>query len=100
MIGTIHIQYFKTNYGELIIGSYGNELCLCDWRYRKMRKTIDERIQSGLMADFQEENSPIIDETKAQISQYLKRESHPGSCCSKWGECHFNHCTLSPDNWE
>ena len=40
----IHIGFFKTEYGELIIGSFGEKLCLCDWRLRKMRDRIDYRI--------------------------------------------------------
>jgi methylated-DNA-[protein]-cysteine S-methyltransferase len=49
-------------------------LCLCDWRFRKMRTSIDERIQSGLKATYAEEGSDIIEETQAQLSQYFSGE--------------------------
>ena len=73
----IKIQYFKTSYGELVLGSYNNELCICDWRYRKMRTSIDNRIKKGLDSDFIEETSEIIEECKNQLTEYFegKRES-------------------------
>lgn len=70
----IKIQYFKTPYGELIIGSYGEKLCLCDWRYRKMRESIDKRIKTGLNSDFIEESSDVIENTKAQLTEYFTDE--------------------------
>ncbi len=53
----ISIQYFKTPIGELILGSYNNRLCIADWRYRKMRKSIDDRLKKGLDAEYVEERS-------------------------------------------
>ncbi len=70
----IKIQYFKTPYGELIIGSYQNKLCLCDWRYRKMRNEIDARIQKGINSSYIEEDTDEIQETKHQLEEYFKGE--------------------------
>lgn len=70
----IKIQYFKTPYGELIIGSFEDKLCLCDWRYRKMRESIDKRIKKGLNSDFIEESSDVIENTKAQLTEYFTDE--------------------------
>ncbi len=68
----IHIEYVKTAYGELVIGEHNNQLCLCDWRYRKMRTSIDNRITKGLNAEFVEESSGIIELTKTQLSEYFE----------------------------
>lgn len=68
----ININYFKTHFGELILGSFNNQLCLADWRYRNMRTSIDQRIQNGLNAVYVEESSTVIEETKLQISQYFE----------------------------
>jgi len=68
----IAIQYYNSTFGELIIGAFENQLCLCDWRYRKMRTTIDKRICSGLNAEYQHASSPIIDQTIEQIEAYSK----------------------------
>ena len=74
MTDKISIQYHKTELGELILGSFKNELCLCDWRYRKMRGAIDCRIQKGLNAEYIQQNSPIIAESFKQISEYIAGE--------------------------
>jgi len=67
----ISIQYFKTKIGELILGSFENKLCLLDFRYRKMRKTVDARLKKGLVAEFIERDSDILKETRKQIDEYL-----------------------------
>ncbi len=71
---SINIEYFKTPFGELILGSFDNKLCLCDWRYRKMRSSIDKRIKTGIGAEYHESGSDVITETKAQLNQYFKAE--------------------------
>ena len=68
----IKIQYFKTTFGELILGSYENKLCLCDWRYRKMRASVDSRIKKYLNSDFIEETSEVIEECKTQLTEYFE----------------------------
>ena len=51
MSNIIQTTYFKTPYGELILASFENKLCLCDWRYRNMRSTADKRLQKNLNAN-------------------------------------------------
>ena len=67
----INIQYCKTKIGELILGSFEGKLCLLDFRYRKMRKTGDERIKKGLNAKFAENNTEIIEKTLAELDEYF-----------------------------
>jgi methylated-DNA-[protein]-cysteine S-methyltransferase len=76
MSDKIKIEYFKTPFGELILGSFEDKLCLADWRYRKMRTSIDKRIKNTLKAEYVEKGSPVIEKTKAQLHQYFegKRE--------------------------
>ncbi len=69
---TINISYYKTTIGELIIGSYDDTLCLLDFRYRRMRATVDKRIKRYLKADFFEREDEIIVETKRQLDEYLE----------------------------
>lgn len=74
MSDIIKVDFYNTPVGELIIGSYNDELCLCDWRYRKMRTAIDNRIKTRIGLDYEEGGSDIIIETKAQLNQYFKGE--------------------------
>ena len=70
----IHIQFYKTKIGELILGSFDNKLCMLDFRYRRMRKSVDRRIQKGLNATFEERDDAILSKTRKQLDQYLSRE--------------------------
>ena len=67
----INIQYCKTKIGELILGSFEGKLCLLDFRYRKMRKSVDERIKKGLNANFVENNTEIIERIQAELDEYF-----------------------------
>ena len=70
----INIQYFKTNYGEFILGSYDGKLCMVDFRYRKMRKTVDDRIKKGLSAKFVEHDDEILQKTRVQLDEYFNMQ--------------------------
>ena len=67
----IGIQYFPTPFGELILGSFDGKLCLCDWRYRTMRETVDKRIQKGLNANYAEQDNTVLVEVRAQLNEYF-----------------------------
>lgn len=74
MLKCINIQYYKTEIGELILGSYEEELCLCDWRFRKNRNLVDERIKRHLQTDFVEENSDSIENARQQLEEYFSKK--------------------------
>ena len=67
----IRFQYYKSPVGELIIGSFDNKLCICDWRYRKMRESIDKRLKTNLKAEFKKESSTIIEQTITELDEYF-----------------------------
>ena len=70
----INIHYYKTRIGELILGSFETKLCLLDFRYRRMRTTVDNRIKSRLKAEFAEQDDEILEATRSQIDEYLDGE--------------------------
>ena len=70
----ISIQYYKSPIGELLLGSYDNKLCIADYRYRKMRTTVDSRIQKGLKAEYVEESSEVITQTINELEEYFNLE--------------------------
>ncbi len=73
-MNTISIQSYKTLYGELLLGAFNEQLCLCDWQYRRMRTTIDKRIQTSLGATYIEQTSDVIDNTVAQLDEYFQQK--------------------------
>ena len=67
----VNIQTYSSPYGELLLGSFGDALCLCDWKYRKMRSSINKRIQNGLDNHFEESSSTVISLAIEQLSAYF-----------------------------
>jgi methylated-DNA-[protein]-cysteine S-methyltransferase len=67
----ILIEIYQSPVGDLLLGSFNNQLCLCDWRYRQQRTTIDKRIQNGLNAVYETGESSITKETKLQLDDYF-----------------------------
>ena len=70
----IHIQTYASPVGNILLGSYGDKLCLSDWENRKMRKTIDTRLQKYLKTEYIEESSSVIDEAIKQLDAYFRGE--------------------------
>ena len=67
----INIQYYKTKYAEFILGSFENKLCLLDFKYRKMRTSVDNRLKKGFKAEFIEQDNEILKETRKQLDEYF-----------------------------
>ncbi|MBA4154764.1 methylated-DNA--[protein]-cysteine S-methyltransferase [Flavobacterium sp.] len=65
---------YKSPVGELILGDFNNQLCLCDWRYRKMRQEVDTRILKGLNAEFIEQPTALLAETQKQLAAYFNKK--------------------------
>ncbi len=54
-----------------MLGSFDGKLCLLDFRYRKMRKTVDDRVRKGLNANFVEHDDEILKKAREQLDEYL-----------------------------
>ncbi|MDF3027292.1 MAG: cysteine methyltransferase [Fluviicola sp.] len=67
----IYLQYVQSPFGELVLGEFSGQLCLCDWKYRKMRDQVDMRIQNGLQAEFKLEETDFLNEVKFQLNEYF-----------------------------
>lgn len=55
----------------MILGSFGDELCICDWAVEKHRGTIDRRIKRHLNAEFETGSSAVIDQTIQELDEYF-----------------------------
>ena len=69
----INIQHFNTSYGELVLGSHNDQLCLCDWHHRKKRDAVDSRLKKGLKAEFVERDDGVLMEARKQLQEYFNR---------------------------
>ncbi len=65
------ISYFKTPYGELLLGSYKIKLSLCNWRYRKIRDSIDNWILKILNDVYIEKDIKLFPEVRKQLNEYF-----------------------------
>lgn len=68
---TIKITRYQTPVGEMLIGSYKDKLCICDWALEKRRGTIDRRICRHLNAEYEEGTSPVIEQAIGQLKEYF-----------------------------
>lgn len=70
----IYIQHYTSPCGELLLGSLGDRLCLCNWLIEKHPGRIDRRLTTGLRAEYQEEPTDITQEASLQLDQYFSGE--------------------------
>ena len=63
---------FETPWGTLIIGSYKDKLCLCDWKHRNSFEKIIKRISNSLGTNLKEGTTKVITETKSQLAEYFE----------------------------
>ncbi|MCM1532401.1 MAG: methylated-DNA--[protein]-cysteine S-methyltransferase [Bacteroides sp.] len=68
---TILIVRYQSPAGEMIIGSFGDKLCICDWVAGKRRGTIDRRICRHLNAVYKDGTSTVIKTAIAQLDEYF-----------------------------
>ena len=70
-VNQIEVQYFESKIGELITGTFKNSLCLLDFKNRKMRLSVDNRLKTKLSAKYVIRNNKILTLAKTQIGEYL-----------------------------
>ena len=68
---TIKITRYQSPVGEMLVGSYGDKLCICDWAVEKRRSTIDRRIQRHLNAKYEEGTSDVIERAIGELEEYF-----------------------------
>ena len=68
---TIHIQYYNSPCGEIVLASIGDELCLCDWNEWPCAARNKRRLLRYLNAACTEETSEVLENTKQQLEEYF-----------------------------
>lgn len=70
----IRIQRYFSPCGELLLGSLGDKLCLCNWAEEKHPGRIDKRLQTRLDAGYEEGMSDMVQEAAGQLDAYFRHE--------------------------
>ena len=58
----------------MVLGSYGDKLCLCNWVEEKHPGRVDKRLRTFLKAGYEEASSPVVEEAVRQLDEYFRKE--------------------------
>ena len=70
----IRAQRYVSPCGELLLGAWEGQLCLCNWTKEKHPGRVEARLQRLLGAAYQEETSDVTREAARQLDEYFKGE--------------------------
>lgn len=70
----IYIHKWQSPVGDMILGSIGDKVCVCDWALEKRRGTIDRRICRVLDAEYAEGRTPTIEKMIEELNEYFAGE--------------------------
>ena len=67
----IKVRRYESPCGVLMLGSFGDKLCLCDWQVEKHRGNVDRRLKRMLKAELQEGTTDVIERAEKQLDEYF-----------------------------
>ena len=67
----INIQHYFSPCGELVLASYADKLCLCDWSDNPFAERNRRRLTRGMNVSFKTETTSVLEETKRQLDEYF-----------------------------
>lgn len=70
----MRVQYYQSPVGKLILGSFEDKLCLCDWMDEKRRSLVDKRIQGVLKVRYEIRESDVLTRAIGQLDEYFARK--------------------------
>lgn len=70
----IRTQLYLSPCGELLLGSMGGLLCLCDWQVERHHGRVKERLRNVLNAEMEEGPSAVIEKAAHQLDEYFARQ--------------------------
>ena len=71
---TVDIIHYPSPAGQLILGSYQEKLCLCDWCDSFDMENRLKRIQKHLKCDFSQTQSEVLTKAMKQLDEYFLRQ--------------------------
>ena len=70
---SIIIRHYASPCGDLLLGAYGDKLCLCDWGTEQPRALVGRRLANRLYAGYEAGACPVILEAVRQLDEYFRR---------------------------
>lgn len=70
-MNVVNVQYYAAPCGEMILGSYAGQLCLCDWLENRRRAQIDARLQRMLAARYEVCSSEVVSRAASELEEYF-----------------------------
>ena len=67
----IIIRKYDSPCGTLLLGSYGDKLCLCDWEAARHCSRIAARLKRALAAGITEGGSAVTDTAARELDEYF-----------------------------
>lgn len=69
-------RLYQSPCGVLMLGSFDDRLCLCDWQVEKRHARVDRRLQKMLRAEFTEGNSAVLEKAVLQLDEFFAGKRH------------------------
>jgi len=83
MKNVICIQHYSSPCGTLVLASFADKLCLCDWSNNPLAEHNKRRIEKYLKATSKTETTSVLEDTKRQLDEYFagKRKAFDIQLC-------------------
>ncbi len=70
----INIQHYKSPVGELVLGSYEQQLCLCDWSHKASSESAQQSLAKRLDSTLLLQKDTTIEAAIEQLEQYFSND--------------------------
>lgn len=67
----ICIQHYDSPCGALVLASFADKLCLCDWNENPFAERNKRRLVEYFKSSFRTETHSVLEETKRQLDEYF-----------------------------
>ncbi len=67
----ITTRVYLSPYGNLILGSFANKTCLCNWQNKANKMAIEKRLMKHFDAIFTTGNNALLDKAASQLDAYF-----------------------------
>lgn len=70
----ITTQLYQSPVGELVLGSFKDKLCLCNWRNKKNKAAVEKRLIKHLNEPLTEGNNATLNLAVKQLDEYFTKQ--------------------------